>query len=168
MIAHILVDYRATKEAEAAFYAKQKEAEGIMVMAKAEAEGIVSKARAYGQMADVLGGPQGLLQYMMLQDNTYEKLANANARAINGLQPKISVWNTGAETATDSSAPIRNLFQSLPPLLSTIQDQTGMTPPSWLAQMPPQQPGQEVVRKGKTNGIPNGLVNGIGKGHELS
>ena len=39
----------------------------------------------------------------------------------------------------DATAPIRNLFQSLPPLLSTIHDQTGMAPPSWLAQMPPQQ-----------------------------
>jgi len=121
-------DYRATKEAEATFYAKKKEAEGIAEMAK-----------AYRNMAEVLGGPQGLLQYMMLQNNTYEKLAQANAKAINGLQPKISVWNTGpagADGATDGSGPIRNLFQSLPPLLSTIQEQTGISPPSWLAQMP--------------------------------
>lgn len=123
-------DYRATKEAEATFYAKQKEAEGIAEMAK-----------AYGHMAKILGGPQGLLQYMMLQNNTYEKLAQANAKAINGLQPKISVWNTGAagaDGATDGSGAIRNLFQNLPPLLSTIQDQTGISPPSWLAQMPNQ------------------------------
>ena len=105
----MLEDYRATKEAEATFYAKQKEAEGITEMAK-----------AYGHMANVLGGPQGLLQYMMLQNNTYEKLAQANAKAINGLQPKISVWNTGADGATNGSGAIRNLFQNLPPLLSTI------------------------------------------------
>lgn len=36
----------------------------------------------------------------------------------------------------DSTAPIRNLFQSLPPLLTTIQDQTGMSPPNWLVQNP--------------------------------
>ena len=41
-------DYRATKEAEAAFFSKKKEAEGITEMAK-----------AYGQMSEVLGGPQG-------------------------------------------------------------------------------------------------------------
>lgn len=96
-------------------------------------------AKAYRNMAEVLGGPQGLLQYMMLQNNTYEKLAQANAKAINGLQPKISVWNTGpagADGGTDGSGPIRNLFQSLPPLLSTIQEQTGISPPSWLAKMP--------------------------------
>ena len=74
----------------------------------------------------------------MLKDNTYEKLAQANAAAINGLQPKISVWNTGSSSdgASDPAAPIRNIFQNLPPLFSTIQEQTGITPPNWIAQMP--------------------------------
>jgi len=36
----------------------------------------------------------------------------------------------------DSAAPIRNIMQNLPPLLSTIQEQTGISPPTWLAQMP--------------------------------
>ena len=90
--------------------------------------GIAEMAKAYGHMSDVLGGPQGLLQYMMLQNNTYEKLATANAKAINGLQPKITVWNTGADSgAADSTAPIRNLFQSLPPLLSTINEQVSIS-----------------------------------------
>lgn len=40
------------------------------------------------------------------------------------------------DASGDSTAPIRNIMQSLPPLLSTIQEQTGITPPSWLAQMP--------------------------------
>jgi flotillin len=85
------------------------------------------------------------MQYLMLTNGTYERLADANAHAIKGLQPKINVWNTGAQGdgAADPTAPIRNLFQSLPPLLSTIHDQTGMSPPSWLAQMP-------------ANGAPNG------------
>ncbi|KAL8690558.1 MAG: hypothetical protein Q9218_004023 [Villophora microphyllina] len=128
--------FRASKEADAAFIAKQKEAAGIMEMAK-----------AYEHMASVLGGPQGLLQYMMLQDNTYEKLAQANAQAINGLQPKITVRNSGenAGGSGDATAPIRNILQSLPPLLSTINDQTGIAPPSWLASMGTQQ-GQSEER----------------------
>jgi flotillin len=141
-------DYQKTKEAEASFYAKKKEAEGIQEMAS-----------AYGSLAQVMGGPAGLMQYLMLQNNTYEKLALANAKAINGLQPKITVWNTGkrkqsrtapgleplltmtlgasdGESASaDSAAPLRNIMQALPPLLSTINDQTGIAPPSWLAQM---------------------------------
>ncbi|KAL8835109.1 MAG: hypothetical protein Q9176_007103 [Flavoplaca citrina] len=136
--------YRATKEAEAAFVAKQKEANGIAEMAK-----------AYEHMSSVLGGPQGLLQYMMLQNNTYEKLAKANAEAIRGLQPKITVWNTGEKAdGGDPMAPVRNLMQSLPPLLSTINEQTGIAPPGWLAKM------GEVEEKGLVKGKGEKMVNG--------
>ncbi len=95
-------------------------------------------AKAYQHLSSVLGGPQGLLQYIMLQNNTHEKLAKANAQAINGLQPKITVWNTGENaggSSADAMAPVRNLMQSLPPLLSTINEQTGIAPPAWLAKM---------------------------------
>ena len=64
-------------------------------------------------------------------------MAKANADAIRGLQPKISVWNTGENAnGADATAPLRNLMQSLPPLFETIGDQTGIRPPTWLAQMP--------------------------------
>lgn len=94
----------------------------------------------------------------MLTNGTYEKLANANAAAINGLQPKITVWNTGDSAGTGSSndglGAIRNIMQSLPPMLSTINEQTGIAPPSWLAKMG-ENPSQEVVKGkgGKMNGI---------------
>ena len=124
------------KGAEASFQTTVKGADAAFYAAKKEAEGIAEKAKAYESMAAVLGGPQGLLQYMMLQSNTYEKLAKANAQAINGLQPKITVWNTGDQAGgEDMGRPIRNILQSLPPLLSTINEQTGIAPPSWLAQM---------------------------------
>jgi flotillin len=130
----------AKRAAEAEFFKKEREAEARLITQQKEAEGLSSMAKAYGDLANVLGGPQGLMQYLMLQNNTYERLANANATAIKGLQPKINVWNTGSNggEVADPTAPIRNLFQSLPPLLSTIHDQTGMAPPSWLAQMPQQ------------------------------
>ncbi|KAI4239987.1 MAG: hypothetical protein L6R40_005419 [Gallowayella cf. fulva] len=153
--ADALVNYfRATREAEAAFVARKKEAEGISEMAK-----------AYSQMSSVLGGPQGLLQYMMLQNNTYEKLAKANAQAINGLQPKITVWNTGDNnsSSSDATAPIRNILQSLPPLLSTINDQTGIAPPSWLAKMGgPQEQQQQEQSQALIHGKDGKAVNGVG------
>ena len=111
------------RDAEATYFAKMKEAEASYLAQKKEAEGLMEMSKAYGALADVMGGPQGLMQFLMLQNNTYEKLAAQNAKAINGLQPKINVWNTGNQEGVDSTAPIRNLFQSLPPLLSTIQDQ---------------------------------------------
>ncbi|KKY28555.1 putative flotillin domain-containing protein [Phaeomoniella chlamydospora] len=128
--------FRKLKEADAAFYAKQKEADGVAEL-----------ARAYGALGEVLGGPQGLLQYLMLENNTYEKLALANAKAINGLQPKISCWSTGDGTSSDAMAPIRNLMQSLPPLLSTINEQTGIAPPNWLATMPQGQDLEAVAKQ---------------------
>ncbi|CAG8705177.1 11269_t:CDS:2, partial [Ambispora leptoticha] len=49
----------------------------------------------------------------------------------------ITVWNTGAEgSSTNGMGPVADIFKSLPPLLSTVQDQTGISPPAWLAGMP--------------------------------
>lgn len=89
------LDYRVSKDAEAAFLAKTKEAEAAYIAKKKEAQGIAETAKAYAAMADVFGGPQGFLQYLMIQNKTYEALARANGEAIKGLEPKITVWNTG-------------------------------------------------------------------------
>ena len=44
-------------------------------------------------------------------------------------------------------------MQALPPMLSTINDQTGIAPPSWLAKMGGDSSGKEVAkREGKVNG----------------
>lgn len=137
-------------DADAAFYAGKARADAMFYAQEKESQGTMEMAKAYGAISNALGGPQGLMQYLMLKDNTFEKLANANAKAIHGLQPKLNVWNTGGGEAgaADPMAPIRNLFQSLPPLLSTINDQTGMKPPSWLVQMPNDQdmPAEEKIR----------------------
>ncbi|EEH37129.1 flotillin domain-containing protein [Paracoccidioides lutzii Pb01] len=129
--------YRRSKEAEAAFIIRTKEAEASFIAKKKEAEGVAEMAKAYSAMVDVFGGPQGFLQYLMIQNNTYEALARANGEAIRGLEPKITVWNTGSgEASQDTTAPIRNLMQCLPPLFSTIHEQTGIVPPSWMVQLP--------------------------------
>lgn len=127
------------REAEAMYLTRTREAEAAYIARKKEADGLTELSKAYGQLADVMGGPQGLMQLLMLQNGTFERLAAENAKAIHGLQPKINVWTTGNESADASMAPIQNLFKSLPPLFSTIQDQTGMTPPAWMANMPQQQ-----------------------------
>jgi flotillin len=137
------------RKANAEFVAREREAEAGYITRKKEADGLKEMASAYAELSTVLGGPQGLLQYLMLQNGTFTDLANANARAINGLQPKINIWNTGAQDgAADSMAPIRNLIQTLPPMLSTIQEQTGMTAPSWLMN----QPGQQQQQSNGSNG----------------
>lgn len=146
------------RNAEASAIAVQKAAEASNFATRQRAEGITALADAYGAMAQVFGGPDGLLQYLMLEQNTYEKLALANAKALNGLQPKISVWNTGNQSegsgagAGGAIAPIRDLLMSLPPLLSTVQEQTGIKPPSWLARMP-EEGAANKVEGGKERGL---------------
>lgn len=130
--------YRRTKEAEASKIARQMEADAQFYSQKQEAEGMIEMAKGYAALRDAFGGPAGLMQYMMLTNGTYEALANANAKAVHGLQPKINVWNTGSQSengAADPMAPIRNLFQTLPPMLSTINDQAGIQPAPWLIKM---------------------------------
>ena len=138
---------RATREADAAAYHTRQKAEAEAhangVGADAElaatlkqAEGLSAMADAYARMGRAFGGPQGLLQYLMIEKGTYVELARANADAIRGLEPKISVWNTGsagdgAAGSQDPTAAVRNVYQMLPPLMSTINDQTGITLPEW-------------------------------------
>lgn len=154
-------DFQAKqRDAEASFFAREREAEATLIARKNEAEGLMELAKAYGALGDVFGGPQGLMQYMMMQNGIYEKLADANARAIQGLAPKINVWTTGNQDGADATAPIRNLFQSLPPLLSTIQDQTGMMPPAWLAQMPAKGARNDSVQNAAPT-KPYNKVNGV-------
>jgi flotillin len=101
-----------------------------------EAEGIAALAEAYGKMSDAFGGPDGLLKWVMVEKGTYVDLARANGEAIRGMAPKISVWNTGNSGAggngqQDPAESMRNVYQMLPPLMSTIHDQTGITLPEW-------------------------------------
>ncbi len=108
-------------EASAKLYAKEKEASGILAVYNAQSEGVSNLIKSC-QSKDVF------LQYLMLDNGLYEKLANANALAIRGLQPKITTWNT----SNNSNNPITDIMKNLPPLVSTIYDQTGIKPPTWV------------------------------------
>ncbi|KAG7140445.1 Flotillin-like protein 1 like [Verticillium longisporum] len=136
--AAIAADFnRTTKAADADAYAARTRAEAHLIATQKEAAGMLAMAEAYGKMADAFGGPAGLLQYMMIEKGTYRELADANARAIHGLQPKISVWNTGSQGAgggggdASGTETMKNLYQMLPPLMTTINEQTGITLPEW-------------------------------------
>ncbi|KAI0843542.1 hypothetical protein F5Y06DRAFT_6175 [Hypoxylon sp. FL0890] len=133
--------YKTKTDADAWSHATIKNAEANLQKKLREAEGMVAMANAYAKMSEAFGGPAGLLQYMMIEKGTYVELAKANATAVHGMQPKISVWNTGAEAGSsgaggqgsspDTAATLRNVYQLLPPLMSTIHDQTGITLPEW-------------------------------------
>jgi flotillin len=130
--------YTLSIEADAAYHARTKEAEAAYVAKAKEAEGLEKMAAAYSKLSTALGGPQGLIQYMMIEKNIYGELGRANADAVRGMQPKITIWNTGNEAGTEgegdglgAAAAIRNTYRMLPPLMSTINEQTGITLPEW-------------------------------------
>ncbi|KAL6792161.1 hypothetical protein GGI42DRAFT_335518 [Trichoderma sp. SZMC 28013] len=124
--------YRVRVTAEANQEASVRSAEATLVRTLKEAEGITAMAEAYGKLSVAFGGPAGLLQYMMIKDGTLVELAKANASAIRGLEPKISVWNTGNQgSGSEPTDVMRNVYQMLPPLMTTINEQTGITLPEW-------------------------------------
>ena len=114
-------------------------------------------ADAYGKMSHAFGGPQGLIQYLMIEKGLYVDLAKANATAVQGMQPKMTIWNTGSSAGgsgdNDPAAMIRNTYQMLPPLMSTINEQTGITLPEW-------QFGKLAAVSGEVNGVNGKLLNG--------
>ncbi len=109
--------------AEALLFAKQKEAEGIQALYEAQARGLQQVVGAFGDDS------RALLSYTMLEKGVYEKLAQANADAIKGLNPKITVWSGDADKSMDT---IKQLGKGLIPMLDTIHDQTGYKLPEWM------------------------------------
>lgn len=152
--------YKTKQDAEAWSYAAVKNADANLQKKLKEAEGTAAMAEAYGKMSQAFGGPAGLLQYMMIEKGTYVELAKANADAVRGMEPKITVWNTGAEAGSDAAAggaagqssiaTMRNIYQMLPPLMTTINEQTGISLPEWqfgrlAGQMSELERGRETV-----------------------
>ncbi|KAF8960589.1 hypothetical protein BGZ46_001539 [Entomortierella lignicola] len=119
------IRFKREAEAEAKLYEQQKEAEGIRAMSEA-------KAAYISQMLTAFGGNTGAFQqYMMLETGTYTKLAEINAKAINGLAPKVSVWNGGMNGGngnghSSEANAIADIYTMLPPLIDTIHEQTGI------------------------------------------
>ncbi|XP_075665347.1 flotillin-like protein 3 [Castanea sativa] len=140
--------YEAQKAAEAQkvsadanFYARQQAAESELYAKKKEAEGITALAQAEGFYLNTLlkqlrGNYIELRDYMMLNKNMYQDIARINAQAVNGMQPKISVWSNGKgseDGANGAMKDVAGVYSMLPPLLKTVHEQTGMLPPAWLA-----------------------------------
>jgi flotillin len=123
--------YRQIKTADAELYRKQKEAEGILVIGE-------SQKKALEEYAKVFTDSQALLTYIMMEKGLFTQMGELNAKAIAGLNPNITVWNTGSagSEGSDPYASMRNIFQAIPPMISTVQSQTGITPPSWMGTVP--------------------------------
>ncbi|KAJ6329968.1 hypothetical protein OIU76_008737 [Salix suchowensis] len=86
--------------ADAAFYSRQQVADGELYAKRKEAEGLVALAQAQGvylrTLLDALGGNYAALRdYLMITGGLYREIAKINSDAVQGLQPKISIWTNG-------------------------------------------------------------------------
>jgi len=112
------------KDAEGSLCLTTKEADGIKLTYEAQSEGVTKLLNSFDN------DQQKFMQYLMVDKDLYTKLAKSNADAIQGLNPKITVWNTGNDSSKNNmyTDTIRNVVQMIPPLFNTIHDQTGMSP----------------------------------------
>lgn len=130
--------------AEATFFARRQAADGELYAKKKEAEGLVALAEAQGAYLSTLLGALGgnyaaLRDYLMINQGMYQDIAKINANAIQGLQPKISVWtNNGGDNKGEGGAmqEFAGVYRMLPPLFKTVHEQTGMIPPTWMGTLP--------------------------------
>lgn len=98
-------------------------------------------AGSYSDLSHASGGPVGLVQYLKIEKGVYTDLGKANADAVRGLNPKMTIWNTGSQAGGAKGQggeggqggidSIHNMYQMLPPLISTVNEQTGNTLPEW-------------------------------------
>lgn len=126
-------------------------------------------AKAYADLSVAFGGPQGLIQYMMIEKGVYTELAKANADAVRGMNPKMTIWNTGAQAGSEGASAsqggaggmdsIRNMYQMLPPLMSTINEQTGIVLPEWQFGKLGSQISEREVKGTPIKGLSNGAKN---------
>ncbi|KAI3934442.1 hypothetical protein MKW98_002949 [Papaver atlanticum] len=121
--------------------AKQQAADGELYAKKKEAEGMVAAAEAQGVYVQTLlqefnGNYAALRDYMMINGGMFQEVAKINASAVQGLQAKISIWTNGDGSSTGNgncTEGFAEVYKTLPRLFQTVEEQTGMTPPSWLA-----------------------------------
>ena len=94
-----------------------KEAEGINAKLTAEAKGLSNL------VASANGNINGLVQCLIVQKDMLPRLIEEQSKGIQGLNPKINIWNTSS-TGKASSA-IEDFFKTTIPLFEQIKDQTG-------------------------------------------
>ena len=116
----------ATVEAEsierlatAKLFEQQKVAEGQLALLEAQAQGLEKVVAATGP-----SGTELVKFYLGLNANLYPELAAKAADAVQGLNPKVTIWNTGAPGGQESIAvPFLKLVQSFAPTLDTVLKQ---------------------------------------------
>ena len=114
---------KARAEADAVAYAGDKAAQAAKAMLDAQAEGARNLISGFG------GDARAAVAYLALEKGTWGELARAQAAALQGLNPRITVWAPDGKAAVE---PLRQLGGALPPLFDALSAQTGLDVPSLL------------------------------------
>jgi len=106
-------------EAEADLFSKLKAAEGIKAKLVAEANGLNCLVQAAN------GNIAGLVHYQIIQKDMLPKLIEEQSKGLQGLNPKINIWNTGGGPSGKISTVLDEFFKTGIPMMEQIKDQTG-------------------------------------------
>ena len=109
--------YASNLSSDARLYGDQKEAEGIAAKKQAESEGL-------RKLIEAAGGVESLVKYLLVDQRQLPELFEQQAKAVHGMQPKVSVWNTGAHNGSLSNT-LTDVFKAGIPLFEEIKMQTG-------------------------------------------
>ena len=105
--------------ADAKLYEKQQEASGVKALYQAQSDGL-------NKLCSSLNGNQNsLMQFLMMDKGQYQILAEANAKAFQGLNPKITMFNNSTASSNTESDPIKDIFKMLPMGFMYLNDQLG-------------------------------------------
>lgn len=129
--------FQANKDAEAILIKAEKEATGILAKKMAEAKGIlaIKEAEAEGLEKMLRAGedPELVKFYLGLNVNLPHKIAEEQAKALQGLNPDVTIWNTTGNDGNSIGNTFGNMAQSIVPVLDAIKDKVDI--PNYLPQV---------------------------------
>lgn len=102
--------------ADASLYSEQRKADGVAAVYSAQAEGIEKLVASFNN--DI----PSFMKYLYANSGLTAKLAETNAEAIQGLNPKITVWGSSADENGYTSA-INSVLKMVPPVLEAFGEQ---------------------------------------------
>lgn len=121
--------------AEAEFFANCKQAEAIRLQLEAQASGLERLYEVSRTNPELASFYLALEKGLFSPHGIYSVIADKQAEAIRGLEPKIHIWNTGEKD--NYANVIANLTKTLPPILDVVQEQTGIKLPAWASVQSP-------------------------------
>lgn len=111
--------YFQQKQSDGHLYAQSKTAEGIEAVYTAQSKGLEKMLSSLG------GDTNALLRVRGIDTHLYENLAKEASEAVRGMQPKITIWNTGGASGANSdiASLLKGIASGVPPMFDALQGQ---------------------------------------------